>query len=150
MNGHYYSGTPSQLISISHCRGRKAPAHSEEARSSDRVFLGADHASDGPFAAVSETSIMVTRLCIKCFISIASTGLVENDSRMIFEIFAERPVGGVDRIAHDLSVEPIVILAVFEFLTNALTDDDTPVRWIDREITLIEEAVQIASHQQTV
>ena len=69
---------------------------------------------------------------------------------MIVEIFAERPVGAVDGISQNLSVEPIVFLAVFEFLANALTDDDSPVRWIDRDITLIKETMQIASHQQTV
>ena len=51
--------------------------------------------------------------------------LAEDDSRIIVEIFAERPVGGLDGIAYDLSVKPIIFLAVFEFLANALTDDDS-------------------------
>jgi hypothetical protein len=51
--------------------------------------------------------------------------LAEDDSRMIVEIFAERPVGAVDGISQNLSVEPIVFPAVFEFLANALTDDDS-------------------------
>jgi hypothetical protein len=45
---------------------------------------------------------------------------------MIVEIFSKWQVDGVDG-SHDMSVAPIVFLAVFEFLANALTDDNSPV-----------------------
>jgi hypothetical protein len=69
---------------------------------------------------------------------------------MVIEVIAEWTVGGVYGVAHSLSFEPIVFFSIFEFVTNALAYDDSPVRWINRDVSLIEEAMQIASHQQTV
>jgi len=45
-------------------------------------------------------------------------------------------------LAQNCSFKPIVFLAVLELFTDAFTYDDFSVGWIDRDVSLIEEAVR--------
>ena len=74
----------------------------------------------------------------------------ENDASVIIEVLPGRQGARIVGLCHGAALELVIVATVFEFLPNPPADHNSSLARIHRDITKIEEPVQIAAKEEPI